>query len=215
MGNSLNMHVGATYSAVGSSPGYDGRQDEHGHTTVVQGGGKYKEAAKRGNVYSGCTAATGVAPGTALGTTAAYCLYNPVGTAKNLVVQRISVGLISGTMGAGTVWITSSAAADAVPTGTAITPRNRLVNSANTAVATPLTTATVTTSAAKMIDVLCSLSEQVVATATGPTEVASKDIDGEIVIPPGGYICLHSTAAAGSSPLVVFAVTWEEEPTAA
>jgi hypothetical protein len=211
--NSLNTHVGPTYSAVGASGGYDHRQDEHGNTLVAQGGGKYKEAAKRGNVYSGVTAATGVAPGTALGTTAAYCLYNPVASGKNLIVQRVSMGLISGTMGAGTVWITSSAAADAVPTGTAITPRNRLVNSTSTAVATPLTTATVTTTAAKMIDVLCSLSEQVVATATGPTEVVTKDIDGEIVIPAGGYICLHATAAAGSSPLVVFAVTWEEEST--
>ena len=76
---------------------------------------------------------------------------------------------------------------------------------------TPLTTATVTTTAAKMVGVLCSLNEVVVATTAINSEVTVQDIDGGIVIGPGGYICLHATAAAGSSPLVVFFAQWEEE----
>lgn len=209
-GNNLNSHVGPVYTADGPAS-FDDRQGNHSEQIVQQCGGKYKEPTKRGNVYSAMTAVTGVAPGTALGTTAAFCLYNPVGTNKRLIVNKLGMGLISGTLGAGEVNITSSNTADAVPTGTAITPRNRDVGNANLSVATPFTTATVTTQAAKMIGVLCSLSEQVIATATGPTEVTEKDIDGEIVIEPGSYICLHATAAAGSSPLVVFFASWEEE----
>lgn len=213
-GNTLNARVGPVYSSDGLGT-VDCRQGAHSEAIVQQSGGKYKEATKRGSVYSCTTAATGVAPGTALGTTAAFCLYNPVGTGKRLIVQKIGMGLISGTIGAGTVWITGSASADAVPTGTAITPRNRDIGSSNSSVATPLTTATITTNAAKQIDILCSLSEEVVATATGPTEVVDKDIDGEIVIEPGSYITCHATAAAGSTPLVVFKASWEEESIAA
>jgi hypothetical protein len=191
------------------------RQESHGGLVVQQSGGKYKEAVKRGNVYSAQTAATGVAPGTALGTTAAFCLYNPAGSGKNLVVQKLGLGLISGTLGAGVVHITGFAAGDAVPTGTSITPRNRCIGASNSSIATALTTATVTTTAAKMIGILCSLSQLVIATtATNPFDV-EKDIDGEIVILPGYGICLHATAAAGSTPLVVFSATWEEEPAAA
>lgn len=213
-GNTLNARTGPVYSADGPSS-QDVRQDAHGALVNQPAGGKYKEAVKRANVYSACTAATGVAPDTALGTTAAFCLHNPTGSGKRLIIHRISMGLISGTMGAGTIWVCSSSAGDAVPTGTAITPRNRDVGSSNTSSATALTTATITTNAAKMIDVFCSITEEVVATATGPTEVVTKDYEGEIVIEPGYNITLHSTAAAGSSPLVVFAVSWEEESSAA
>jgi hypothetical protein len=215
-GNTLNSRVGPIYATDGPAQ-VDARQGSHAEGIVQQSGGKYKEATKRGNVYSAMTAVTGVAPGTALGTTAAFCLYNPSTSTKNLIVQKLGMGVISGTLGGGEVNITSDsiAAGAAIPTGTAITPRNRNTASANASVATPLTTATVTTTAAKMIGVLCSLTEQVVATTAVNNEIIEKDIDGEIVIPPGSYICLHATAAAGSTPLVVFTATWEEEAIAA
>src|SRR5436309_14225292 len=103
------------------------RQAKTGELAVQQTHGKYYEAAHRGNVYSAQTAATGVAPGTALGTTAAFCLHNPAGSGKNFVIQKISMELISGTTGSGAVHICSSNSGDAVPTGTAISPRNRLI----------------------------------------------------------------------------------------
>ena len=215
MGNTLNARVGPVYSADGPAS-VDARQDSHGAQVVLQSGGKYKEATKRGNVYSAETAVTGVAPGTVLGTTAAFCHFNPSTSGKNLIVQKLWMSLISGTLGAGKVNITSDsvAAGAAVPTGTAITPRNRSVASANSSVATPLTTATVTTTAAKNIGTLCNLTEQVIGTTAVNNEVIEQDIDGEIVIGPGGYICLHATAGAGSAPLVTFGASWEEEPIA-
>lgn len=210
MSTVVSGHVGPVYVGDGiESQGL--RQDSFGSAVVQQSGGKYKEATKRGNVYNAQTAATGVAPGTALGTTAAFCLHNPAGSNKRLIVQKIGMGLISGTLGAGTVHICGSVSGDAVPTGTAITPRNRRVGASNSSIATALTTATITTNAAKQIGILCSLNEEVVATTANISEVVEKDIDGEIVIDPGYNITLHSTAAGGSSPLVVFNVTWEEE----
>lgn len=210
VGNTLNARVGPLYGADGVAA-IDTRLDSHGADVVIQSGGKYKEATKRGNVYSAQTAATGVAPGTALGTTAAFCLHNPAGSNKRLIIQKLGMGVISGTLGAGTVHICSSSSGDAVPTGTAITPRPRDVGSSNASVAVPLTTATITTNAGKQIGILCSLTEQVVGTTAVNNEVVEKDIDGEIVIEPGFNITLHATAGGGSTPLVVFFASWEEE----
>ena len=210
--NTLNSRTGPVYTADGVTS-QDVRHGRWGELIIQSGGGKYKEAVRRGNCYSGCTAQTGVAPGTALGTTAAHCLYNPVGSGKIFIVQEIGMGLISGTLGAGVVNITSDSvgAGAAVPTGTAITPRNRLIGSANTSSATYLTTATITTNAAKVIGVFCSLTQHVVATTAVNNEMIVRDMDGSICIGAGGYITLHATAAAGSSPLVVFSICWEEE----
>lgn len=197
--------VRADGSAV-SSP----RCGQMSEAVVSQAHGKYYEAVSRGKCFSAQTAATGVAPGTSLGTTAGFALYNPVGSGKRLSIQKIKMGLISGTIGAGTIHICSSASGDAVPTGTAITPRNRKVGSSTTSVATALTTATVTTTAAKMTDILCSLNQVVVATtANNPVQIES-EFDGELCIEPGFGIAIHGTTAAGSSPLVVYNVTWEE-----
>jgi len=213
-GNTLNVRVGPIYSADG--PAFaDSRQGSHGETIFAEAGGKYEEATKRGEVFSAITAATGVAPGTALGTTAAFCLYNPAGSGKRLIVQKIGMGQISGTMGAGTTWITSSSPGDAVPTGTPITIRSRDVGAPANPVAQAFATATVTTTAAKMIDIFATLTEEVVGTTTGPTEMTEKDIDGEIVIEPSNFICIHSTAGAGSTPLVVYKVSWKEKGIAA
>lgn len=188
------------------------RHGKNLETIVGDAHGHFYEATSRGNVFNAQTAATGVAPGTALGTTAAFVLYNPANSGKRLSIHKLAMGLISGTLGAGTVHILGTVAGDAVPTGTAITPRNRAVGQGSSAVATPLTTATVTTLAGKQIGILCSLNEEVVATTAIGTDITEKAIDGEITIEPGYGIALHATAAAGTSPLVVFNATWEEIP---
>jgi hypothetical protein len=206
--------VSVPSNKVGVQSGNDGtylysRCDNTGAMVTADGHGRYFEPSRRGYVFSAHTAVTGVAPGTALGTTAAFCLHNPTGSGKWLVVQRLSMGYISGTLGAGTVSICSSTSGDAVPTGTAIVPRNLLVGSSNSPVALPFTTATITTNAAKMIGVLCANTALLASTAVAPW-LLEKEVAGEIVIAPGFNITLHGTTAAGSTPLVVFAATWEE-----
>lgn len=205
------------YLRTGSSSQADGsiaaaRGAKTGEQCVQQTHGKYYEAVVRGNVYSAQTAATGVAPGTALGTTGAFTLSNPKGSGKKLVVQKLGVGLISGTIGSGVIHICSQNDPTATaPTGTAITPRNRYAGAANNSVAQPLTTSTIPTSAGGQTGILCSTQKQVPDTTTGqPFYDVEKDIDGEIVIQPGCSITLHATSTGGSTPLVVFSATWEE-----
>lgn len=208
MADSLVTRVGPVTGADGTSPVV--RSGKQAQVIMGQSGGKYSEAVSRGNCYAAQTAAAGVAPGTALGTTAAFTLYNPRGSGKDLHVMKLDMGFISGTLGAGVVHICSETDVTATaPSGTAIAPRNLYVGGANNSVALPYTTATVPTTAAKMIGTLCTFGAMVTTTAVPPLQV-EKDVDGSIIIQPGGSISLHATAAAGSSPLVVFNATWEE-----
>lgn len=208
MSETLTGRVGPVYTAdgVASQPIRQGRFSE---LVVGQVGGKYREATIRGNVYSAQTANTGVAPGATISTTGSFTLYNPKGSGKRLVVQKLWMGYVSGTLGAGLVAIcTNNDATAAASTGTAITPVNRDVGSANNSVATPLTTSTLP-AAPTPIGVLCSLDAFAGGGALTPF-VVEKDIDGEIVIEPGCGLTLRGLAGAGTSPLVVFGATWEE-----
>lgn len=178
---------------------------------VVQSSGKYQDAVLRGRCFAGQTAATGVAPGTAVGTTAAFSLYNPSGSGVNLSVLRATMGYVSGTLGAGVVhWLASVNPAAAATTGTAITAVNCLLADGYSARGKPLTTATLPV-APTPLRPFVSLQASLASTAVAPWQVI-EDVDGEFVITPGCTISLHATAAAGTSPLVVFGLMWEEIP---
>jgi len=49
-------------------------------------------------LFHAATAATGVAPGTAIGTTAAFSLHNPLGSGVRLAILVASLAYISGTL---------------------------------------------------------------------------------------------------------------------
>lgn len=171
---------------------------------------RYADACLRGQIFSGATAATGVAPGTALGTTAAFTLANPAGSNKNLIVIRASCGYISGTIGAGVVWFAgNSNPAAAAVTGTAITVvRSKLSASSPGNAGLAFTTATLP-AAPTPLRPWFSTTALVASTAVG-FHTVSEDLNGEFVISPGCSLTFHGTTAAGSSPLVVFGATWME-----
>ena len=173
--------------------------------------GRLYQQAKRGNVYSGVTAVTGVAPGTAIGTTAAFALFNPLNSGFDLAILKASMSYLSGTLGIGFVnWIYHTAAvqAGAAVTGTAITVVRG--NGANgVGVGKPLTTATVV--AGVLARLFGNLPPMLASTVLTPWRL-DDNVDGALVIPPGGAASLQATAAAGTSPLVIFGCTWEEVP---
>lgn len=180
--------------------------------SVVQNlSGKYLESVLRGNCYVGGTAATGVAPGTSIGTTAAFTLFNPKGSGKALVVLRASVGYISGTLGAGVVhYVANVDPGAAAVTGTAIIPVNCLLSAA-TGAGKPFTTATLPATPT-VLRPWFSLSAFLASTAIQPFILATEDLDGEFTIAPGSALSFEATAAAGATPLVVYGAMWEEVP---
>lgn len=160
-------------------------------------------------VFSATTALTGVAPGTAVSTTSAFTLHNPAGSGVNLVIIEGSMGYVSGTLGAGVItWNANSDDDAAVPTGTAIVEQNMKIGASGNAQGRALTTATVP--APTPVRIFGSLGASLASTAVQPWVIRDR-VDGAIVVTPGCSISLHATAAAGSSPLVIFNVVWKEE----
>jgi len=166
---------------------------------------------KRGGVYMGVTAVTGVAPGTAIGTTAAFALYNPLNSGFDLVIERASMSYLSGTLGLGFVnWIMHTAAiqAGAAVTGTAISVV-RGNGGSGVGVGKPLTTATVV--AGVLARPFGNLPPMLASSVLTPW-LHTDYVEGALIVPPGAAASLQATAAAGTTPLVIFGCTWEEVP---
>ena len=182
-----------------------------GEEVVSQVHGALYEQNRRGNVYMGVTAVTGVAPGTAIGTTAAFALFNPLNSVFNLVVLKASMSYLSGTLGIGFVnWIYHTAAvqAGAAVTGTAISVVNGRGNG-SAGVGKPLTTATVV--AGVLARPFGNLPPMLATSVLTPWRL-DDNVDGALIVPPGAAVSLQATAAAGTTPLVIYGCTWEEVP---
>lgn len=204
----LQATVGAA-SGLSSGNSHAVRASGSGALFSAQLSGRYQEAVLRGRCFSGGTAVTGVAPGTSIGTTAAFSLYNPAASNVNLVVLRATMGYVSGTLGAGVIhWLANTNNAAAASTGTAISSPNCLLGGGYAAVGRPLTTVTLPV-APTVLRPFVSLGASLATTAVQPWQIA-EDVDGEFVVTPGCTLSLHGTAAAGTSPLVVFGILWEE-----
>jgi hypothetical protein len=202
--------VGNARQGIGEGASDVLRMGKTGCLVVGTAHGEFYEAVSRGRCWAACTATSGVAPGTALGTTSAFYIHNPVGSGVNLVLIAASLGYISGTFGAGAVFATTHAGVSvANPTGTSITPRNLLLGGNASGAALAFTTATVTTQVA--IRPLWSFGAILATSVFQPTP-AKEQLNGEIVVAPGFGFGIHSVATAGTSPLCVIGATWEEVP---
>jgi hypothetical protein len=199
---------------VGPQPAADGaaqkvRLGRTGCVSVGSAHGDYYEASSRGNVFSGNTAAAGVAPGTAFSTTPPWALWNPTSSGKTLNLLLVSLGYVSGTLGAGTISFGLVAGQALAPTGgTELVPQCNLLNNSrgsgrvfqgSTLAATPT-----------LLRPFCSMGPALATTAAFPFMV--KDLlDGEFSVPPGSVFVVQGSAlGAGTSPLVLFGGTWEE-----
>lgn len=179
---------------------------------VANSQSRFYDAVMRGRCFVGGTAATGVAPGTSIGTTAAFSLYNPAASGVNLVVLKVTMGWVSGTIGAGVIhYVANTNAAAAATTGTAITAVNCKIGAGSAPQGKPLTTATLPATPTVMRPFI-GLNKIVLDTTAINADLVVDNVDGEFVIPPGMTLSLEGTTAAGSTPLVVYGIVWEEVP---
>jgi len=183
-----------------------------GGLVVGHAHGEHWEASSRGGIFY-ATNATSVAPGTAISTTIGTYLHNPIGSDVFLSVMSVSMGFISGILGAGATYLTSHVGrAAANPSGTAIAPRKARLGGSSQGQALAFTTATVVTQ--YIIRPLWSFGA-LQSTTPSPDIImlsCKEAINGAVVVPPGFGVGVHSIAAAGTTPLVRVGISWEEIP---
>ena len=169
------------------------------------------ELVARGRVFSGCTPAAGVAPGTVIGTSAALALHNPKGSNILVVVLSASLGYLSGTLGLGSWFhcVTNAGnVTEAIATGTVITPTANYVGAPS--------------GIAKLFSAATLANNPIASRPFGATGAFSggasvpfgiKDmLDGEFVLPPGATFSTQFVGGAGTSPLCFVGYTWAEYP---
>ena len=180
---------------------------------MASGSGKYYPETSQGLVFTGSTAAAGVAYplGTAAGTAATVALWNTSST-KNAVLMGLTVGYTSGTIAIGEIGIGVQYAGFAVGTAAPITAftngivNNNLVGSgANSSMRFTGSTATLT---AGTTNVFWLGSSMEIATAAPGVSTVNYDFDGGLIITPGsvGWV-VGSVAQTG---LFTLSLTWAE-----
>lgn len=181
-----------------------------GSLVVAAGQGAFTEAASRGRIMEAVTAVGGVTPGTVLSAAPPLALWNPPSSGVCLAILKSYMGYISGTLGGGSLVYAAGGAQTTVPTGgTEIVPQCSLVGaprgvgrvfSGSTLVAVPT-----------LLRPAFILGAFAAAAVVAP-DPALDLVDGAIVLPPGTVLCLQGVAAAGTSPLVLLSLVYEELP---
>jgi hypothetical protein len=177
------------------------RQDRTGSGVVIQSGGRWQEANRLGQLWTASTAAAGVNVPIYTSTTQQFVLSNPSGSGVSLVIKSAIMGYISGTVVIGFAMIHGSNVTSATaPSGTAGLKFNNKTG-ATTGGAASCLGSTVTVVASTWFRP----SFSTYLTTSGTTTVLLKeDIDGSIIVTPGGWISIAANAAAFGTHMLAF-----------
>jgi hypothetical protein len=195
---------------VGPQVGTDGqnlvsRQDRTGSSIVNQGGGKWQELNRLGLMWTGSTAAAGVNIPIYTSTTQQFVLSNPAASGKAAILKSFTLGYVSGTPVAGFIMLHGSNVTSATaPSGTAGVQFNNKTG-ATTGSAMSVLGATVTVVASTWFRP--SISTYLTTAGTNPLLV-SEELDGSIIVMPGGWVSIAANAAAFGTHMCSF--TWAE-----
>jgi hypothetical protein len=188
------------------------RLGKRGESIIAQGVGSRYESASRGEIFIASTAVAGVAPGTALSTTPPLALHNPEGSGVLLSILDVYVSYVSGTLGAGSI-VHARTPQTTVPTGgTDLTILGaKLGDTAGKATAGQGHTVSATPTLLRGSGI--TLGASLATTAALPV-LMHENVDGGIVVPENNAYIIEGVAAAGSTPLVIISVVFQEIPQA-
>ena len=200
---------------VGPRPSADSltvtpRGDRTGSAAVVPVGDVNRERVRRGTCYYACDQAAGVAPGTALGTTAMLVVYNPQNSGVLVCVHKVWAPYFSGTLGTGNLYhcVNTTTTQTAPSGGTVLANTPALAGNNNASVAVVRTGATVVQPVA--VAPFSYLPPELATTVTAIQQDYDVMQDGVQLLPGTSYQ-LQAVAAAGTSPKLTPAVFWEEQ----
>jgi len=186
------------------------RLDKTGAVTIVSAHPLYSEASLRGNMFIASTAVGGIAPGTALSSTPPLALVNPLNSGLDLVILKTAVGYISGTLGAGNIVYAYFTPQATIPTGgtelTTVCTKIGQVRGTGRAFQGS------TISGTPLIFRPAYNMGAFLATTPTPLNTCQDLVEGEIIVPPATAFVMQGIAGAGTSPLVLMSICWEEIP---
>lgn len=214
----IQGQVGPLTTNASISPGQQpvARYGNMGDQIVSELHGRYYEAAYRKSLFTAgvqtvIATATTANPTTTI--TGAQVLYNPIGNMYNVVLQKVSIGFVLAQI-ANVIGIATGYNAVTAPSGTltavTATAKNRFLNGPSPT-AVSYASASITLPTAGTLDTILMTTGSAATTAIQSLGPFVYDLEGSIILPPGGYAHIWSQGAVpASSMLTTFA--WEEVP---
>ena len=199
--------VGGNAPAVSGSQPINIRFDPTGAVGYAKVHGDYYEAAARKTMFSGSNLA-GVTTSAGFATTyTGYCLSNPIGSNVNLVVDKVKYApLVAQTSALILGLMTGYSASTAVVHTTPLVPLSNFVGQpAGVGLIDSAATLPIAPTRLILLDSL--LTGAITVAPTGGANII--DMQGSIVVPPGGFVAFYTSAASVASSLA-FGMTWEE-----
>ena len=169
--------------------------------------GKYYETTRLGLVFTAANLVAGQALLTATSTTVNFVVFNPPASGKRMILTKTALGYVSGTNVAGFITYSVNTTAVNAVTGTALTINNNLQFGPSSAMQA-FSGATVVA----MTLLRPSRYSQAVMAATGTNAPwqFDEDLDGSIVVPPGGAFSIGGNIALTT--VAICSLTWIELP---
>lgn len=179
------------------------RGDKRGQLVTVGGGGQYQEAAYRGSVFTAAAAVTTSVTTTTTFTGLAVC--NPNKSAVNLAIISAGAGLTSAAAAVNTLGLMGGWSATDQPQTTPGVITRLLIdqNFKNPGTATCVLGCTLNVTPLLLMD----WASWSTTTTTGSSTTFA-NINGQIVVAPGGFVALYTTSAA----VLVGHITFAEIP---
>lgn len=169
-----------------------------------------------GQVFIGSTAVAGVKPPAYNATAHTFCVWNPLGSGKNIVPIKLLAGWSDTTGAAGNLVLSyQTGVGSQVATGSPITaatlvaPVNANVGTSTASIA-KFAPATITFASATSLLYSTGISQLVTTSTTAVigTFTAQHDFEGLVIIPPGVALCIAGNIALLSNFDLV--LLWEE-----
>lgn len=177
--------------------------------------GRYYEQAYRKSSFGGSTGgvvATALAAGLVTAMTGGLVLANPVGNSFNLVLQKVGISFVLAQTNASTIGIMVGQSSTALSgTLTSMTPRCKNIGSNAAPTGLLYSSASITLPVAPTLDTILGTVDTGALTVSTSGVSGTTDLEGSIILPPGAFAAIYSSAAGTASSLIA-AFGWEEVP---
>ena len=184
------------------------RMGKQGDLLVSGLHGRYYEQTYRKNRFGG----TIVGQTTTVGVATTYtglCLSNPVNSSVNLVLDKVGVTFLVAFVAASTVGVmTGYNSATNVTHSTPAVVRNKKLDGA---IGIGLLDSSATLPTAPVLDVVFLAGLTGAITTSAESSDGLFDLEGSIILPPGGYAAIYTSTASGASSMSA-SLSWEEVP---
>jgi hypothetical protein len=185
------------------------RGGQLGEAIVQELHGRYYETCYRKNMFS---AASQAAVTTTVGLATTYtglCIYNPIGSTINMVVNKVGYSFIVAFPAGSAIGLMAGYnAATAVSGVTAITPTSQFLGQP---VGQGLAASAITLPTAPTVRQLLASGLTGAITTEEMVSGDTIDLEGAIIIPPGGYLAMYTSTVSGTSGMFA-SFQWEEVP---